>query len=76
MSGFFSARAPRAVEDNVRASYAIREGRWLDCVMELDAWPLLFVCGANHAERFRKRLQADGIDARVLFENWAPNQSG
>ncbi len=72
MSGFFSARAPRAVEDNVRASYAIREGRWLDCLTELDAWPVLFVCDANHAEPFRQRLQAFGIEALVLIENWAP----
>ena len=73
MSGFFAARDPQAIEDDVRASFARREGRWFDCVMELDTWPLLFVCGANHAEPFRQRLQTFGVDARVLFENWAPN---
>jgi hypothetical protein len=73
MAGNLSGRDQRAIEDDVRASFARREGRWFDCVMELDTWPLLFVCGVNHAEPFRQRLQAFGIEARVLFENWAPN---
>ncbi len=73
MSGFFSERDPQEIENDVRASFARREGRWFDCVMELDTWPLLFVCGANHAEPFRQRLRTLGIDACVLFENWAPH---
>jgi hypothetical protein len=73
MSGHLSGRDPRAIEEDVRASFARREGLWADCVMDLDAWPLLFVCGANHAEPFRQRLQAFGIEARVLVENWAPH---
>jgi hypothetical protein len=57
----------------VRDSYNKRRGHWLEHLLQLNVWPLLFVCGANHAEPFRKRLQADGIDAHVLFANWAPN---
>jgi hypothetical protein len=73
MRGFFSGRDPREIENDVRASYALRESRWFDCVMELDTWPLLFVCGANHAEPFCRRLQTFGIEAGVLVESWAPH---
>lgn len=73
MSGFFSGRDQQAIENDVSASYALREGRWLKYLLDLDAWPLLFVCGANHAGSFSKRSQVEGIDAHVLFANWAPN---
>ncbi len=73
MSGFFSERDPQEIKNDVRASYALREGWWFDGVMELDTWPLLFVCGANHAEPFCGRLQTFGIEAAVLVENWAPH---
>ena len=73
LRGFFTGRDQRAIDDEVRASYTLREQRWLGHLIELDAWPLLFVCGANHAESFIEQLGADEIDAHLLFRNWSPN---
>lgn len=73
MSGFLNDRKPEEVEAAVNDSFAIRERCWLEHLLELDKWPVLFVCGANHAERFRERLESSGINAEVLFMKWAPN---
>jgi len=73
MAGFFAGRDPQEVEADVRASYAIRERCWLEHLLQLDTWPVLFVCGANHAEPFQALLQANGIVVHVLFTNWAPH---
>lgn len=73
MSGFFANRDQREIEAEVRASHAIRERCWLECLLKLDSWPVLFVCGANHIESFRALLEANGIVVRVLFTKWKPN---
>lgn len=73
LGGFFSGRDPQEVEAEVRDSHARRRRYWLERLFELDVWPLLFVCGANHTEPFRELLQANGIAVRVLFAKWEPN---
>jgi hypothetical protein len=60
-------------EAEVRDSYDKRRRRWLEHLFELNAWPLLFVCGANHAKPFRQLLRATSVDAHVLFTNWSPD---
>ncbi len=72
MRGFFAGRDRQAIEADVRASYALRERRWLGHLTELDAWPLLFICGANHAESFSKLLLTEEVDAHLLYRNWSP----
>lgn len=47
-----------------------RENIWLQRVIELEAFPLLFVCGANHAIRFSKTLAHNGITVEVLYKDW------
>jgi len=71
MAGFFANRDPQQVEADVRASYAIRERYWLAHLLQLDTWPVLFICGANHTEAFRALLQANDIVGHVLFTKWA-----
>lgn len=73
MSGFFAKWDQQRTDAAVRASHAIRERRWLDQVLELDSWPLLFICGAHHTNPFRALLEANGLAVRVLYTNWTPN---
>jgi hypothetical protein len=61
------------IEQAVRASHATRERYWLDEILSLDVWPLLFVCGANHVHPFRTSLQAEGIDFDVAADDWSPD---
>jgi hypothetical protein len=43
--------------------------------MEVDLWPVLFVCGAHHVSSFRARLETKLVTVHVLFPGcgWAPN---
>ncbi len=63
----------REFAPEVRNSYDRRRRRWLEHLLEMDAWPLLFVCGANHAKAFREVCLATAMDAHVLFSNWSPS---
>ena len=60
------------IDPELGASDAIRERHWLKHLLKLDAWPVLFVCGANHTESFPALLRANGMVVRVLFINWRP----
>ncbi len=73
LRGFFADQDQQEVEAKVRASYGIRERRWLEYLLELDSWPVMFVCGADHVEPFRALLKANDVAAHVLFTNWEPN---
>ena len=74
LRGFFSGQDPQQVEAEVRASSARRRQYWLEQLLELDSWPLVFVCGADHVEPFHALLQDSGILVRVLFTRWVPYQ--
>lgn len=71
MSGFFATCDQSKIEAKVNASLAARRDYWLEQLLNLDAWPVLFICGADHTEPFRTLLQANGIAVRVLFTKWA-----
>lgn len=73
LSDFSAVRASQEVDPEVRASNAIRERRWLEHLLELECWPVLFVCGAHHIESFQALLHANSIIVHVLFPNWPPN---
>jgi len=52
-----------------------REQYWLKELQEQGVWPILFVCGANHANRFKLLLDSAGHPAHTLIADWAPNLS-
>lgn len=49
-----------------------REGYWLCELQDQNVWPTLFVCGANHINRFKSLLDSAGLPAHVLVEDWTP----
>ncbi len=59
----------------VREADAIREHRWLEHLMEVDLWPVLFVCGAHHTSSFKALLERNLVTVHVLFPGcgWVPN---
>ena len=67
---------PQQREAAFRASYAIRERHWLEHLLQLDTWPVLFICGAKHTEPFRALLQSNDILVHVLFTRWKPQERG
>jgi hypothetical protein len=50
-----------------------REPYWLYKIQELNKWPLLFICGANHVESFTSLLATNTVVAHVVNQDWSPN---
>jgi hypothetical protein len=72
-SAFSAVRDPREIDPEVSAADTIRERCWLEHILKLDSWPVLFVCGVPHIEPFRALLEANNIIVHVLCPNWVPN---
>lgn len=60
------------LEREIRATHSRREQYWLNQLLDLDCWPVLFVCGAAHIEHFSGALRAYGLDVYVGAQDW-PN---
>lgn len=61
------------IRKRIQASHGRREQYWLDRVLELDSWPVLFICGADHVDSFASKAREHGISAEVLRPDWCPN---
>ena len=68
------ADEPPEGSDEQRCQWDIREGVWRDRLVDFDQWPLLFVCGSKHSERFRDLLTRAGIEAIVYVACWEPRK--
>jgi hypothetical protein len=53
-----------------RAEYAKREHYWMGQITELNCWPLLFVCGADHTQPFANLLIANKFEVQIAVEEW------
>ena len=54
------------------ASDRIREQEWLTRIQELDVWPLLFICGADHFTPFAALLREAGMTVIEAHQDWEP----
>ena len=69
-SGFMNNLNDEEIRLRVEESYRNRENYWLKQIIEADCWPVLFICGANHAEEFSKLVLSKGFECVVLFKDW------
>lgn len=60
--------------DAIRSEYRKREEYWLQKLQDLDEWPALFICGANHVESFQELLSMNSIAVVVLAQDWEPQK--
>ena len=58
------------VQERMLGEFRKRERVWCDRIQQLDVWPLLFVCGANHVETFSSLLQERSISVYLLEKCW------
>jgi hypothetical protein len=63
------------IKRELRASDAARERYWLERLIELDTWPALLVCGANHVRYFCDLAEKQGFEVRVAADDWEPNSA-
>jgi hypothetical protein len=52
------------------ASDRIRERYWLRRIQELNVWPLLFICGADHFTSFATLLREMGMSVIEAYQDW------
>ena len=72
--GFFSRWSPEKIEQECRVSHSIRERHWMTELLDLNSWPVLFICGAEHVLAFQRLLQENELSAKVAAHDWAPIQ--
>ena len=48
-----------------------RRKYWLGELNNLEVFPVLFICGANHAFPFADLVSQDGLSVEVLHKNWS-----
>ena len=53
-----------------------READWMRRVDELDTFPCLFVCGADHVQSFRSVLERSKCRVEVLADDWPVDACG
>jgi hypothetical protein len=57
----------------IRTSHDIRERYWLGELLDLNTWPVIFVCGADHVEPFRTLLETNGLHVDIVARDWPLN---
>jgi hypothetical protein len=71
MQGFLNDWAEEKIIERVEQSHRIRERFWLERLLEMDLWPVLFICGADHANHFTNLLRSKRLDVSVIEEEWS-----
>jgi len=57
----------------VADTHAKRERFWIKQLCELDLWPALFVCGANHVTSFSDQLASQNFVVHIAVQDWEPD---
>lgn len=70
--GFLDDWNSERIDLEILASYRIRENYWMSKIKELDTWPLLFICGADHFYSFSNLLSENGIEVVEAYQDWEP----
>ena len=50
----------------------VRERVWVARMLAKDSWPVLFICGANHAAAVEKLSRAVGLTAETMHVDYKP----
>jgi hypothetical protein len=68
--GFSCDWSEQQIEQAVAADHAIRERYWFEQLSQLNSWPVLFVCGADHLDGFCAMMKNKGVDIEVVARDW------
>lgn len=58
------------IQRRTRESLIRREHYWANELKALNIWPVLFVCGANHAQSFATVLDIHGLIGVIKEQDW------
>ena len=67
-------------QEKVRESFdvlceEVRERLWVARVLAGEGWPVLLVCGANHAESVSRLFERVGVQAKIICRDFDPEQA-
>lgn len=61
----------RQIVEEIKKDYwPIRERFWLENIIDKANEPIIFICGADHSERFKSLLIREGLEAEILINDW------
>lgn len=61
----------KAVIQNANSD-RVREGYWFLKLLEIDTWPILFICGADHFSPFSSLLRKADVTVVEACKDWSP----
>lgn len=70
ISAFPERLAEEEVQRRLEESMRDRERYWLSELREFNAWPVLFICGADHSLPFLNLLRMNKLDAVLVAQDW------
>ena len=68
--GQIGGKSSEEINRLVLVEWRKREEIWLERIPALQAWPVLFVCGALHIPTFTDLVRSRGIPCELIAENW------
>jgi hypothetical protein len=71
LEGFFNNWSKKKIAREISTSHLLREKFWLDEMINMDRWPVLFICGADHVDSFCALARKNGFQADVIVRDWA-----
>ena len=69
-SAFFEKVNETEIKRRIDESLRKRERYWLTQLQQFDTWPVLFICGANHALPFLDLLRTNNVDTILVARDW------
>lgn len=76
INGWASNLSRLEIQKCIAEHHRRREEVWLERLSKFDAFPVLFVCGADHVDSFVSLLERESITVSVVERNWEPARLG
>ena len=73
LESWFNDHPEHVVAENIRHMRDKREYEWVRRLSLLKDFPVLLVCGCAHSKSFADKIDAQGIKAQILAEEWEPS---
>lgn len=67
---FLERWSERVVQEKLEASHHLREQYWLQQIIALNMWPVLFVCGADHSTSLLSLLSEHDVQVELVASDW------
>lgn len=67
---FLHSWAEPVLQEKLQASDRARERYWLEQIIVLNVWPVLFICGADHSMSLISLLSEFNLQSQLVARDW------